>query len=75
MWKSAMSTSQQENTARVYTRSVFLRPVPDHFARGAAKMAAESKQDIAEFPTGTKIIVRLQSSEARTVRVFTVAAR
>ena len=38
-------------------------------------MAAESKQDIAEFPTGTKIIVRLQSSEARTVRVFTVAAR
>jgi hypothetical protein len=32
--------------------------IPDHFARGAAQMTAESKQDIAEFPTGTKIIIR-----------------
>ena len=32
--------------------------VPDRKSRGAAQMVAQSRQDMAEFPTGTEIIIR-----------------
>jgi hypothetical protein len=36
-----------------------LQPVvPDHYARGAARTNAEAGEDLAEYPPGTKVIVR-----------------
>jgi len=32
--------------------------VPDRFARGATKMLAEAKQDLADFPVGSSVIVK-----------------
>lgn len=36
---------------------------PDRFARGATKMLAEAKQDLADFPVGSNVIIKFNPQD------------
>ena len=37
--------------------------VPDRFARGATKMIAEAKQDLADFPVGSNVTIKFNPQD------------
>lgn len=37
--------------------------VPDRFARGARKMLEEAKQDLADFPVGSNVIIKFNPQD------------
>jgi len=46
------------------THEINLSPaVPDRFARGAARMIAEAKEDLTDFPVGSNVIIKFNPQE------------